>query len=177
MNAMCAARALPDAAGSDGCAACCGMSGRPSQWLSLNSSTTVPTGWSGTQRYGDRRREPERWRSASWTTRRGARSLLHRGRTRVTRWKPPSGISVVWVGTDGRGGGPLLLTGTGLRVSVHATFLLCLPSEAHRGEGLGIPSPLLGCLSGNLVRWLRISRTYSSGFFRVSSVLCACLAR
>ena len=55
---MCAARALPDAAGSDGCAACCGMSGRPSQWLSLNSSTTVPTGWSGTQRYGDRRREP-----------------------------------------------------------------------------------------------------------------------
>ena len=30
-------------------------------------------------------------------------------------------------------------------MSVLLTFLLCLLSEAHRGEGLGIPSPHLGC--------------------------------
>ena len=34
---------------------------------------------------------------------------------------------------------------------LHVTSLLCLLSEAHRGEGLGIPSPHLGCL------WLRSS--------------------
>ena len=45
VNATCAARALLAAAESDGCAACCGMSGRPSPWLSLSSSTTVSTGW------------------------------------------------------------------------------------------------------------------------------------
>ena len=41
VNATCAARVLPDAAGSDGCAACCGMSGRPWQWLSLNSTQST----------------------------------------------------------------------------------------------------------------------------------------
>ena len=55
------------------------MSGRPSQWLSLNSSTTVPTRWSGTQRCGDRRREPERERSARSTTPYGDRRDLSRG--------------------------------------------------------------------------------------------------
>ena len=65
------------------------------------------------------------------------------------------------------------ITGTGIRVSVHTIFLLCLPSEAYLGELLVIPSPLLGCHSGNLVRCLRVARTYSSGFFWVSSVLCA----
>ena len=33
-------------------------------------------------------------------------------------------------------------------MSVHMTFLLCLLSEAHRGEGLGVPSPHLGCHTG-----------------------------
>ena len=36
-------------------------------------------------------------------------------------------------------------TGTGAPVPVATLFLLCLLSEAHRGEGLGIPSPLPGC--------------------------------
>ena len=36
-------------------------------------------------------------------------------------------------------------TGTGAPVSVHMNSLLCLLSDTHRGEGLGIPSPLLGC--------------------------------
>ena len=30
-------------------------------------------------------------------------------------------------------------------MSVHMNYLRCLLSEASRGEGLGIPSPLLGC--------------------------------
>ena len=33
-------------------------------------------------------------------------------------------------------------------MSVRMTFLLCLLSEAHRSEGLGIPSPHLGCHTG-----------------------------
>ena len=41
-------------------------------------------------------------------------------------------------------------TGTRKRVSVHMSFLLFLLSEAHRGEGLGIPSPLPGCHSSCL---------------------------
>ena len=36
-------------------------------------------------------------------------------------------------------------TGTRVPVPVHMTSLLCLLSEALRGEGLGIPSPLPGC--------------------------------
>ena len=36
-------------------------------------------------------------------------------------------------------------TGTRVPVPVHMTSLLCLLSEAHRSEGLGIPSPLPGC--------------------------------
>ena len=44
---------------------------------------------------------------------------------------------------EGRSG-----TGTRVPVSVHMTFLLCLLSEACRGEGLGIPSPHLGCHTG-----------------------------
>ena len=36
-------------------------------------------------------------------------------------------------------------TGTDAPVPVVTLFLLCLLSEAHRGEGLGIPSHLLGC--------------------------------
>ena len=37
VNATCAARALPDAAGSDFCAACCGMSGRCTRARSVSS--------------------------------------------------------------------------------------------------------------------------------------------
>ena len=68
-------------------------------------------------------------------------------RTNATAWKPPPGINVVWVGEklEGEESG----TGTRLPVPVHMTSLLCLLSEALRGEGLGIPSPLPGCL------WLR----------------------
>ena len=36
-------------------------------------------------------------------------------------------------------------TGTGVLVSVRLTSLRCLLSDGLRGEGLGIPSPLLGC--------------------------------
>ena len=36
-------------------------------------------------------------------------------------------------------------TGTGVLVSVRLTSLRCLLSDGPRGEGLGIPSPLLGC--------------------------------
>ena len=49
----------------------------------------MPTGWSGTQRYGDRRREPERERSARRTTAHGHRSDLSRG----TR-PPPLSVGV-----------------------------------------------------------------------------------
>ena len=41
---------------------------------------------------------------------------------------------------EGRSG-----SGTGILASVHMTSLRCLLGEAFRGEGLGIPSPLLGC--------------------------------
>ena len=58
-------------------------------------------------------------------------------RTRATMWKPPPGIRVVWGGEKGSEGGSG--TGTRVPVPVHMTSLLCLLSEAHRGEGLGIP--------------------------------------
>ena len=62
----------------------------------------------------------------------------------ATMWKPPPGIRVVWVGEKSSGG--RFGTGTRVPVLVHMTSLLCLLSEAHRGEGLGIPSPLpLAC--------------------------------
>ena len=57
------------------------MNGCRSLWLWLQWST-IRTGPLRTTPYEARRQspEPERWRSASCTTRRGARSLLHRGR-------------------------------------------------------------------------------------------------
>ena len=56
---------------------------------------------------------------------------------------------------EGRSG-----TGTRLPVPVHMTSVLCPPCEAHRGVGLGIISPHLGCQrlwprsSSTLVLWL-----------------------
>ena len=47
-------------------------------------------------------------------------------RTRATMWKPSQASE-------------------SLPVSAHLISLRCLLSEAHRGEILGIPSPLLGC--------------------------------
>ena len=54
--------------------------------VSLNSFTTVPTGWSGTQRHGDRRPEPERERSARSTTPFGERRDCFRGRGHQSCW-------------------------------------------------------------------------------------------
>ena len=84
--------------------------------------------------------------SAEWVQLRDeatSKPYFWKRRTRATKWKPPPGIRVVWVGEKGSGG----RSGTGTRVPVpvHMTSLLCLLSEAHRGEGLGIPSPLPGC--------------------------------
>ena len=45
-------------------------------------------------------------------------------------------------------------TGTGVRVSVRTSSLGCLLSEAFGAEGLGIPSPLLGCHLWHVLRWL-----------------------
>ena len=49
-------------------------------------------------------------------------------------------------------------TGTGVLVSVRLTSLRCLLSDGLRGEGLGIPSPLLGCHGRygpeGLLQWL-----------------------
>ena len=71
--------------GSGGCAHGGNMSSRPSAWPCPQPPTTASTRWRlarSTTPYGDRRRTgpAERWRSACCTTRRGARSLLHRGR-------------------------------------------------------------------------------------------------
>ena len=63
-------------------------------------------------------------------------------------------------------------------MSVGLTFLLCLLSKAHRGEGLGIPSNLLGCHSWQScsVSACCLRRTlWLLGL--VASVLCALLAR
>ena len=46
---------------------------------------------------------------------------------------------------------------------VHVTSLLCLLSEAHRGEGLDIPSPLLGCHLWQTFRCLRVARDVRFG--------------
>ena len=58
-----------------------------------------------------------------------SRTYFWNRRTRETRWKPPPGIRVVWVGLKGEGSG----TGTSVRVPVHMNYLLCLLSkELHR---------------------------------------------
>ena len=66
-------------------------------------------------------------------------------RTRLSSWLPPEGIKVVWVGmrdTEGRS-----TTDTTKHVPVLGSFLLFLLADGLRGEGLGTPSPHLGCLS------------------------------
>ena len=64
-------------------------------------------------------------------------------RSHRTVWTAPAGVEVVWVGAQDEEGGPA--TGTRLLVPVGMTFLLFLLGDGRRGEGLGIPSPLLGC--------------------------------
>ena len=89
-------------------------------------------------------------------------------RTRATRWT--SG-RLGW--DDGRGGGSSI-TGTGIRVSVHTTFLLCLPSEAHRVRGLASHHPFSGAFwqscsvsscCPNVQFWILL------GFFRIVRLL------
>ena len=64
-------------------------------------------------------------------------------RTRLSSWSPPEGITVVWVGTRDEEG--VFSTGTGIHVSVRIHSFRCFLGDGLRGEGLGIPSPLLGC--------------------------------
>ena len=86
-------------------------------------------------------------------------------RTRETARQPPAGVNVVWIGTLDEGGRlPLLAQGNACQY--------VRPSSSSwvaglRGEGLGIPSPLLGCHSALLSRqewfWrVRSSPWYSS---------------
>ena len=79
-----------------------------------------------------------------WSRRRRRRRRSSRSRPWWSSATPRAGPTS---GTVGSG------TGTGAPVPVATLFLLCLLSEAHRGEGLGIPSP--GATSGCLVRCLR----------------------
>ena len=111
--------------------------------------------------------------SAEWVQSRDdkGRTYYWNRRTRATRWKPPPGIRVVWVGekfSGGRSG-----TGTRVPVPVHMTSLLCLLSEAHRGEGLGIPSPHLGCHFWRLFGVVMLPEEFfgSGLFWEVSSLI------
>ena len=52
-------------------------------------------------------------------------------RTRSSSWSPPEGITVVWVVKG--------------YTCQYVYTLRCLLGDGLRGEGLGIPSPLLGC--------------------------------
>ena len=96
-------------------------------------------------------------------------------RTRATMWKPPPGIRVVWVGEKGSGG-EVWYWHKGTRAST------CdLLSEAHRGEGLGIPSLHLGChfwrcsVSCCCLRSFRIWIIWGGAFFPHVSVFCTSL--
>ena len=69
-------------------------------------------------------------------------SYYRNRRTRETTWRA---VEVVWVGETSAGS-----CGTGTRslVSLHITASLgWFLGDGLRGEGLGIPSPLLGCHS------------------------------
>ena len=55
---------------------------------------------------------------------------------------PPEGVKVIWFGEQPVAG---VGTGTRKRVSVLMTSHRFLLADVSRGEGLGIPSPLLGC--------------------------------
>ena len=63
-------------------------------------------------------------------------------RTNATVWKPPPDVKVVSAHRALEEGST---TDTRSLVPVCLTSLLCYLGEAHRGEGLGISSPLLGC--------------------------------
>ena len=64
-------------------------------------------------------------------------------RSHETLWSPPEGVKVVWIGEQTAAGG--FGTGTRKRVSVLMTSHRFLLADWSRGEGLGIPSPHLGC--------------------------------
>ena len=64
-------------------------------------------------------------------------------------------------------------TGTRVPVPVHMTSLLCLLSEALRGEGLGTPHPFLGATSGVEFRILLGGFTVIQ-YMRQSSVAFGC---
>ena len=66
-------------------------------------------------------------------------------RTSETTWRAPVGVKVVWVGEMSVG--KVLWNWNQItRLTAHDG----LPSDGRRGEGLGIPSPLLGCHSSCL---------------------------
>ena len=64
----------------------------------------------------------------------------------LTVWQPPAGLEVVWVGAQDGGGREGSTAGTSAPMSVRMPSLRCLLVDARgRSEGLGIPSPHLGC--------------------------------